>query len=70
MQGESGAEADIRIRVRADVIGIESERPDTGAIIPIATAKRQTRIRTVPRQRAFFSPPIILPISSSLTATG
>jgi hypothetical protein len=36
--GQSGAEADVRVRIRATVVAVRIEHAGVGAIVPVATA--------------------------------
>lgn len=45
----SGAEADVRVRVRASVVAVQREHPSIGAVVPVATAVEGNKTtRTIP----------------------
>jgi hypothetical protein len=52
--GESGASADVVIRVRASVVQIQIEHTCVAAIVPIATTARETTINNPVPKLLFF----------------
>jgi len=47
--GQSGAEADVRVDVRAGIVAIQVEHTRVGPVVPVAAAKGQaTNITTYP----------------------